>query len=55
MKKFLISWILPTVFDALLNALTGLAKKSDNTVDDALVSSLNENKDKILTEIKASL
>jgi len=55
MKKFFIAWLLPSIYDALLNALTGLSKRSDNTIDDALVASLNENRDRILSEIKASL
>lgn len=55
MKKFIITWLLPSIYDALLSALTGLARRSDNTVDDAIITALIENKDKILDEIKASL
>jgi len=54
-KKMIISWVLPKVFEALLSALQGLSKKTDNTIDDALVKALVENEVNIMAEIKASL
>ena len=55
MKKILINWLLPVIYDALIAALSGLSKKSDNTIDDMLVGTVIANREKILDEIKASL
>lgn len=54
MKKILINWLLPTIIDALIGALKGLSKQSDNTIDDALVDTVAANRDSIITEIKNS-
>lgn len=54
MKKLLINWLLPTLLDALIGALQGLSKKSDNTIDDALVATVAANRDKLITEIKSN-
>ena len=55
MKKWLISLLLESIFDALLRALEKLARKSSNTLDDQLVSLINENRADIIKQIKAEL
>ena len=52
-KKLIISWVLPAILDALINALTSLAKKTDNSIDDLLVGTLIAHKATIESEIKA--
>lgn len=55
MKKLLINWLLPTVIDALIGALKSLSAKSDNTIDDKLVMTIEANRDSLIQEIKDSI
>jgi len=54
-KKLIISWVLPAILDALINALSDLAKRSDNSIDDMLVGTLIANREKIQAEIQGQL
>jgi len=55
MKMMLIKWLLPLVMDLILQAISTMARKSDNTIDDAIVAKFAENKDSLVSEIKRSL
>ncbi len=52
MKAFMIKWLLSTVMDLLIKGLRDLCNKSDNTVDDKVVTVIADNKDAIMDEIK---
>ncbi len=47
-KNILINWVLPTVLDGLVNVAKRMTKQTDNTIDDAFVKTLEENKNKLL-------
>ena len=55
MRKFLINWLLPTIYDALIKALIALSKKSDSKVDDIAVEAIASNREEILEELKKNL
>jgi len=55
MIKLLITWLLPTIIDTLINSLKILSVKSDNTIDDKLIEIISENRDSIINEIKEEL
>ena len=46
-KRFLISWLLPTVYDALIKALVNLAARSESKVDDIAVEAIASNREEI--------
>ena len=55
MKKWIIRWLIEQIYDALLDALARLARKSSSKVDDALVQLLKANRGDIIRQIKADL
>jgi len=54
-KRLFINWVLPGIYDALIQALMDLSRKSDNTVDDEVMNVMHDNRDRILDEIKSNL
>lgn len=54
-KKFIINMALEQVFDALIEALDIIARKSSSKVDDKMVSALRAERGLIITEIKRKL
>jgi len=55
MKKYLINWLLESIFEMIVSALSALSKKSDNNLDDLIVGGMIANKEKIIAEVKANL
>ena len=55
MRKFLINWLLPTIYDALIKALIALSEKSESKVDDIAVEAIASNREEILEELKRNL
>ena len=53
MKAFIIKYVLPMVFDAIIEALYKLAKKSSNSIDDQIVHAIEENKLVIIAEVNS--
>ncbi len=55
MKAMIMKWLVPALIDAMLNALVRMANKSSNTVDDALIKAVMDNRQSIIDEMKASI
>ena len=52
MKAYLIRWLLPVVLDMIMSALLEMVQKTDNTIDDELVATLDANREKLMDAIK---
>ena len=52
MKRMLIKWLAPVVFDTLVDILYRLAHRSDTDIDDKIVQRIVDHRDQVISALQ---